>query len=109
MLRESELGAALDEEYSRRYIAMTCKTDDPEIEKAYLHFIENVVPHTKPRWDTLNKAYLASPWRAQMNRSRWPSISGSSQPSGRGRGSSFTADSVTSTARNLVCSPSIVS
>ena len=29
LLDQSEFGAALDEEFSRRYIAMTCKTDDP--------------------------------------------------------------------------------
>ena len=32
----SELSAALDEESSKRYIAMTCHTDNPEAEKAYL-------------------------------------------------------------------------
>ena len=44
-----ELTAALDDEGSRRYIAMTCHTDNPEAEKAYLHFVENVEPLLKPR------------------------------------------------------------
>ena len=37
-----ELSAALDEESSRRYIAMSCHTDDAGAEKAYLHFIRIV-------------------------------------------------------------------
>src|SRR6266550_2347853 len=43
----SELGAALDEEAGRRYIAMTCHTDNAEAEKAYLHFVESVEPQIK--------------------------------------------------------------
>src|SRR5688572_25311730 len=46
ILQGSELSAALDEESSRRYIAMTCNTDDSEAEKAYLHFVENIEPET---------------------------------------------------------------
>ena len=49
LLDWSELSAALDEESSRRYIAMTCHTDNAEAEKAYLHFVENVEPQIKPR------------------------------------------------------------
>src|SRR5881397_2888750 len=49
LLDWSELSAALDEESTRRYIAMTCHTDDPEAERAYLHFVENIEPQLKPR------------------------------------------------------------
>ena len=42
LLDWSELSAALDEESSGRYIAMTCHTDNPDAEKAYLHFVENL-------------------------------------------------------------------
>ena len=45
----SELSAALDEEGSKRYISMTCHTDNLDAEKAYLHFVENVEPQIKPR------------------------------------------------------------
>ena len=54
----SELNAALDEEASRRYIAMTCHTDNPEAEKAYLHFVEHVEPQLKPRQFALEKIYV---------------------------------------------------
>ncbi|HEY0551424.1 MAG TPA: M3 family oligoendopeptidase [Verrucomicrobiae bacterium] len=67
----SELSAALDEEGSKRYIAMTCHTDNADAEKAYLHFVENVEPHVKPRQFALEQAYLAQPWRAQLPRQRY--------------------------------------
>ena len=54
----SELSAALDEESSRRYIAMTCHTDSSEAEKAYLHIVEKVEPQIKPRQFALEKAYV---------------------------------------------------
>src|SRR5689334_2599644 len=44
LLDAGELAAALDEEGARRYIAMSCHTENQEAEKAYLHFIENVEP-----------------------------------------------------------------
>ena len=58
LLDWSELNAALDEESSRRYIAMTCHTDNADAEKAYLHFVENVEPQLKPRQFALEKIYI---------------------------------------------------
>src|SRR4029079_12470722 len=49
LLDRGELSAALDEEGSKRQIAMTYHTDDPEAEKAYLHFVEKIEPELKPR------------------------------------------------------------
>ncbi len=66
-----ELTAALDEESSRRYIAMTCHTDNSDAEKAYLHFVENVEPFTKPRQFSLAKIYLAHPARAGLSAHRY--------------------------------------
>jgi oligoendopeptidase F len=70
----SELSAALDEESSKRYIAMTCHTDNTEAEKAYLHFVEKIEPELKPRQFELEKSYIAkkdalhkSPGQAQSN------------------------------------------
>ncbi len=62
----SELSAALDEETSRRYIAMTCHTDNADAEKAYLHFVENIEPQFKPRQFTLEKIYVAHPLREKL-------------------------------------------
>ena len=47
LLDWSELSAALDEESSRRYIAMTCHTDNAEAEKSFLHFVEKVAESKK--------------------------------------------------------------
>jgi oligoendopeptidase F len=66
LLDWSELAAALDEESSRRYIAMTCHTDNPEAEKAYLHFVENIEPQLKPRQFTLEKIYVTHPCRSKL-------------------------------------------
>ena len=66
LLDWSELSAALDEESSRRYIAMTCHTDNADAEKAYLHFVENVEPQLKPRQFALEKIYVAHPQRAEL-------------------------------------------
>jgi oligoendopeptidase F len=49
----------LDEESSKRYIAMTCHTDNSQAEKAYLHFVEKIEPELKPRQFELEKAYIA--------------------------------------------------
>lgn len=71
ILKVSELSAALDEESSRRYIAMTCHTDNAEAEKAYLQFVEQIEPELKPRQFQLAQAYLNHPLRSQLPRDRY--------------------------------------
>ena len=71
LLDQSELGAALDEEFSRRYIAMTCKTDDQAIEQSYLDFLEKVHPKGKPHWDKINRTYLGCKFRAELDTQRY--------------------------------------
>ena len=71
LLDWSELCAALDEESSRRNIAMTCHTDNEDAEKAYLHFVENVEPQLKPRQFALEKIYVAHPQRANLPKPRY--------------------------------------
>lgn len=68
---EGELSAALDEESSRRYIAMTCHTDDADAEKAYLDFVENVEPKLKPRQFELNQLFIAHPARSDLPKERY--------------------------------------
>ena len=67
----SELFAALDEESSRRYIAMTCHTDNADAEKAFLHFVENIEPQMKPRRFKLSELYLARPARKDLPKDRY--------------------------------------
>ncbi len=71
LLDWGELSAALDEESSRRYIAMTCHTDDAEVEKAYLHFVETIEPRIKPRQFLLAKIYVKHPLRSKLARPRY--------------------------------------
>jgi len=66
-----ELSAALDEESNRRYIAMSCHTDSPKAEKAYLDFIENIDPQNKPRQFALAKLYVNHPLRAELPKARY--------------------------------------
>lgn len=71
LMDQSELAAALDEEYSRRYVAMTCDTSDKALEAAYLDFIENIHPRMEPEWDKLHRLLLASPHRGGLDVKRY--------------------------------------
>jgi len=71
LLDWSELSAALDEESSRRYIAMTCHTDNADAEKAYLHFVEKIEPEVKPRHFKLAQSYVAHPSRSKLPPARY--------------------------------------
>ncbi len=71
ILDQGEIFAALDQEGSQRYIAMTCHTDSPEAEASYLHFVEKVEPELKPRQFHLAKLFLAHPLRAQLDKHRY--------------------------------------
>jgi oligoendopeptidase F len=71
LLDWSEFSAALDEEASRRYIAMTCHTDNADAEKAYLHFVENIEPQLKPHQFALEKIYASHPLREKLSPERF--------------------------------------
>ncbi|MGV3772817.1 MAG: M3 family oligoendopeptidase [Verrucomicrobiales bacterium] len=71
LLDWGELTAALDEESSKRYIAMTCHTDNPEAEKAYLHFVEHIEPQLKPVQFKLEQLYLKHSLRSKLPQDRY--------------------------------------
>jgi len=71
LLHWGEFSAALDEESSKRYIAMTCHTDNPDAEKAYLQFVEEIEPRLKPRQFKLEQLYMAHPCRNDLPRARY--------------------------------------
>jgi len=71
LLDQSELFSAIYEERAVRYIRMTCQTDDPEREKAYLYFVEQIEPKLKPRAHELEKRYVASPARSKLPKERY--------------------------------------
>lgn len=66
LLDQSDLEACIQEEGTKRRVAMTCETDNPEKEKANLHFLEQIDPKCKPRWQKLQERYVASPLRATL-------------------------------------------
>jgi len=67
----SELSAAIEQDGAIRHIAMTCHTDDPEVEKAYLHFIEHIQPEIKPREFKLAQIFIGHPFRKQLPQRRY--------------------------------------
>jgi oligoendopeptidase F len=67
----SELNAAVGEEGVKRYIAMTCQTDDPEREAAYLAFVRDIEPKLKPLQNEIRSRYLDAPARSQLSRARY--------------------------------------
>jgi oligoendopeptidase F len=71
LLDRSELSACLSEERSRRYIDMTCDTEDEGKEHRYLEFIENIIPKVKPYWHQLNELYVACGERASLDADRY--------------------------------------
>jgi oligoendopeptidase F len=71
LLAWGELSAALDEEASRRYIAMSCHTDNTDAEKAYLQFVEDIEPQLKPRQFKLEQLFIAHPQRVKLPSPRY--------------------------------------
>lgn len=66
-----ELNAAVGQEGVSRYVAMTCQTDDPAREAAYLSFIRDVEPKLKPYLNEVRNRYLDAPARAGLSESRY--------------------------------------
>jgi oligoendopeptidase F len=66
-----ELNAAVGEEGAKRYVAMTCQTDDPEREAAYLTFVREIEPRLKPLQNEIRNRYLDAPERSQLARARY--------------------------------------
>ena len=67
----SELISVVDEYGSRKYIDKSCHTDDAEIEKRFMQFVEEVEPLIKPLFFKLQQKFLASPARTQLTGKRY--------------------------------------
>ncbi len=66
-----ELNGAVSQEGVRRYVAMTCQTDDPDREAAHLAFVRDIEPRLKPIQNDLRNKYLDSPHRSGLDKSRY--------------------------------------
>lgn len=62
----SELTSVIDEYGNRRYIDKSCHTNDREIERRYMQYVEEIEPKVKPLHFELQKKYLASPHAASL-------------------------------------------
>ena len=71
LLDLSELQSCVSEERARHYIAMTCDTEDEDAESRYLHLVEHFMPAAKPWFHKLNEYYVASPFRTELDASRY--------------------------------------
>ena len=50
---------------------MTCQTDDPEREAAYLAFVREIEPKLKPLQNEIRSRYLDAPARSQLSKARY--------------------------------------
>jgi oligoendopeptidase F len=66
-----ELNAAVGQEGVERYVAMTCQTDDPEREAAYLSFVRDIEPKLKQVQNDVRNRYLDSPFRGALPADRY--------------------------------------
>ncbi|MCH7703190.1 MAG: M3 family oligoendopeptidase [Planctomycetes bacterium] len=67
----SELMACIDEVRTDRYVRMTCQTDDPQREKAYLDFVENIEPQWKQMCQLVDIKYTECPAAGELPRPRY--------------------------------------
>ncbi len=58
LLDWSEVDAVFEEEYARRYTSMTCQTDDPQRERLFMDFVENIKPLREPVHHRLAQRYI---------------------------------------------------
>ncbi len=70
LLDISELYAVIYEEGSRRYIGMTCATNDVSAEESYLNFVENIEPQLKSFVNRLDKLLITFPFADQLDQAR---------------------------------------
>lgn len=71
LLDRSELYSCVSEEGERRYVSMTCHTDNPDLEKKYLFFVEQIEPKIKPFEQKLNQKYYDCEFRSKLDKKRF--------------------------------------
>jgi oligoendopeptidase F len=71
ILDRSELDAAANEAHATLYINMTCHTDDEQIKRAYLDFVEQVEPELKKSGFELDKKIASSPHASKLDPQRF--------------------------------------
>jgi oligoendopeptidase F len=64
----ADLDDIVDEYNTWAYIRHTCQTDDPEVEKAYMHVVEDLEPNVKPLYVALQKKFLSAARETGLDR-----------------------------------------
>lgn len=67
----SELDSVLDGTAARLYIQTSCHTDDEEAMESYMAFQRDVVPEAQKALDRLDRRYLSSPLRQELDPRRY--------------------------------------
>ncbi|MFN8436172.1 MAG: M3 family oligoendopeptidase [Cytophagales bacterium] len=63
---KSELESAISEQVGKRYIKMTCFTENEEYRKAFNDYIENIDPNIAPYTNELNKKLASCTFKSQL-------------------------------------------
>ncbi len=71
LLKWSELKEVVDEFCTKRYIEMTCHTDDDKKSQNYLYCVREVEPEATAWEDRLNRKYLASPALDRLDKEKY--------------------------------------
>ncbi len=71
VIAAGELSAAVGEERVKRYIAMTCQTDDQDREAAYLAYVRDIEPKLKPLAQAIRSRFLDAPARHDLPKARY--------------------------------------
>jgi oligoendopeptidase F len=70
----SELASIIDEYGARRYIDKSCHTDDEAVKQRFMQFVEEIEPGIKPLAFALQRKYLDSPARTQLDPKRFETL-----------------------------------
>lgn len=71
LVAAGELGGVVGQVGVKRYIAMTCQTDDAPRKAAYLEFVREIEPKLKPIHNEIRARFLDSPARADLPGDRY--------------------------------------
>ncbi len=71
LLDYSELYSVIDDYGQRRYIDKSCHTDDAEIEKRFMHYVEEIEPQMKPLHFAMQKKFVQSPHRPGLTDAKY--------------------------------------
>ncbi|HXH98951.1 MAG TPA: M3 family oligoendopeptidase [Sphingobacteriaceae bacterium] len=67
----SELEAALEEDFAWRYIRMTCDTTNKELLENFQYFATEIEPKIAPIANDLNKKFISSPFREELDHKKY--------------------------------------